>query len=314
MESRLSRLRIIARTMTAERVTLEVAARFEEIGLENVVLKGPVFAHWLFDDPAERGYTDSDFLVPSDEVERAEEILRSLGFAPNWDIRFEGKKPWTEHDWVRSSDDARVDLHRTLQGVGRSPEETWEILSRHRSALEVRGQVLHSLDEVANALHVVLHAAQHGRGSPKPQDELARALDRLPPDIWPRVGGLAGELLATEWLSSGLRFHPVGSEIADALNLSTHLSLETVLRRESAPFVAETLVWLDEMGSWRARFAYMGRSMFPPARSMRTTSELARKSVVGLVIAYPIRWWWVFRHLPRAVRAYRAARKATSGG
>ena len=313
MESRLGRLRIIARTISAERVTLEVAGRLRDADVDHVILKGPVFAQWLYEDPSTRTFTDSDFLIDPSKVERTEEVLISMGFDRFWDIEFEGKKPWVERRWVRSLDDANLDLHRTLFGVGVSPADAWRILSNHRIEMDIKGHRISAFDDTANALHVVLHALQHGEEAPRPIQELDQAIQRLAQSTWSRAADLADELHANEWLSSGLRLHPEGVRIAEELGLSVEISLETALRSRSAPFGAETLAWLSEMKSWRARTAYVVRSLFPPVRSMRTTYDLARRGWLGLTFSYLSRWVWLASQMPKALRALRAAQKASKG-
>lgn len=297
--------------MSAERVTLEVAGQLRASRVNHVVLKGPVFAHLLYDDPSTRAFGDSDFLVDPRQIDEAETILTSMGFKRYWDIDFDGKKPWVERRWIRSLDDANLDLHRTLFGIGIAPLDAWRILAPHRTELHIKDHVISVFDDTVNALHVALHAAQHGEEARRPLQELDRAIERLPSRVWVPVAQLARDLDATEWLSSGLRLRPRGTEVAEDLGLSPQVSVETALRRGSAPLGAETLVWLSEMDSWKARIAYVLRSLFPPARAMRTTFALARRGHIGLVLAYPIRWVWLMRHMPEALRAFKAARKAS---
>ena len=40
-----------------------------------MLIKGPVFARWLYDDPAERPYRDLDLLVAPDRVDAARRTL-----------------------------------------------------------------------------------------------------------------------------------------------------------------------------------------------------------------------------------------------
>ena len=310
MGSRADRLRIVARTMTAERVTLEVAGQLRKAAVDHVVLKGPVFARLLYDDPSTRVFGDSDFLVNPKQVEDAESVLASMGFERYWDIDFDGKKPWVERRWIRAADDAGVDLHRTLFGVRISPANAWQILSSYRTELLVKDQRIDVFDDTMNVLHVALHAAQHGTEARRPLNELDQAIERFPPHIWENVSELARQLNAMEWLSSGLRLRPAGVELADQLGIPKDMSLETALRRETAPLGAETLAWLVEMGSWKARIAYVGRTLFPPMHSMRTTYALARRGRLGLLISYPARWMWLMAQTPRALVALRNAQKA----
>jgi hypothetical protein len=277
------------------------------------MLKGAVFAHWLFDNPGERVYGDCDVWVQPGQVDRAEQILSELGFELFWDTEFLDKRPRLERDWVRSADDARVDLHTTIPGVGTDAEETWAIMSRHRHEITISGSTITALDETANTLHAVLHLAQHGKRVGKPKEDLDRVFDKVSAEKWPEVASLASELDAVEWLSSGLRLHERGVPIAERLSLPEPSSLEVLMRSESAPPLTDSFLWVAGLG-WRQRIAYVIRSLFPSPGSMRSVSPLARKGPIGLLFAYPWRWWWLARRVPEVVRAWRAARRSREPG
>jgi hypothetical protein len=300
---------MFARTISAERLTIQLAELFSEAGINHVMLKGAVFAHWLFDNPGERVYGDCDVWVKPGQVDRAERILKELGFELYWDTEFADKRPRLERDWVRSTDDARVDLHMTIPGVGTDHAETWAIMSRHRDEVTIGGSKITTLDETANSLHAVLHVAQHGRRVGKPKEDLDRVFERMSAEAWSEVASLARELDAVEWLSSGLRLHERGVPIAEQLSLPEPSSLEVIMRSESAPPLTDSFLWIAGLG-WRQRIAYVFRSLFPSPGSMRTVSPLARRGPVSLFLAYPWRWWWLARRVPDVVRAWRTARRS----
>ena len=56
--------------------------RLESAGIEAVPYKGPVLAQTAYGDLALRNFSDLDVLVPREEVLRAKDALRSLGYAP----------------------------------------------------------------------------------------------------------------------------------------------------------------------------------------------------------------------------------------
>ena len=55
-------------------------ARLEHAGLRPVLLKGLVYAHWLYPEPATRAMGDVDILLPPDALPQAQELLTRLGF------------------------------------------------------------------------------------------------------------------------------------------------------------------------------------------------------------------------------------------
>jgi hypothetical protein len=307
MDSRLARLRAAAHSISRERVTLEVSRAFDEAGVEHAMLKGAVFAHWLYENPNDRSYGDSDVLINPEHLETAEAALQQLGFERYWTIDIPDRKPRVEWDWIRRADSARVDLHVTMQCTPRSPGEVWAILSERRRRVDIAGQELVALDDVANALHVVLHAARHGKDVAKPLVDLDRVLHKMSRSTWTAVVRLAEELDSSEWLSSGLRLSREGETLADDLGLPVPRSPEVLAALDSPPVITGTLTWLEGLG-WRSRLRYLVRTLFPPPDSMRTVSPMAQRGFVGLVAAYPWRWWWLARRLPAAARAWRRRR------
>ncbi|HUT05018.1 MAG TPA: nucleotidyltransferase family protein [bacterium] len=59
-----------------------IAVAASKAGVPVVALKGPSLAFTLYGDPALRPFADLDLLISSDDFERAETILTTLGYAP----------------------------------------------------------------------------------------------------------------------------------------------------------------------------------------------------------------------------------------
>src|SRR5687767_13504493 len=78
--------RAVARLLLVERQTagldalaVRTASAFAREGIPSLLLRGPVMARWLYDDPAERPYSDVDLLVPRDRLVDASRVLLSMG-------------------------------------------------------------------------------------------------------------------------------------------------------------------------------------------------------------------------------------------
>ena len=116
---RVSKLIATGSRLAIDGGTVEVSRGFENAGVKFLLLKGPSIGRWLYAEGEPRTYVDCDLLVAPTDVVAAEEVLASLGYAPEFDDR---KMPswWREHasEWIRQRDGLTVDLHRTLQGVG----------------------------------------------------------------------------------------------------------------------------------------------------------------------------------------------------
>ena len=301
-----------AKTLRIDQVTAEVVHALRARDIPSLLLKGPAVARWLYTDGAVRAYIDTDLLVRSADVERAEETLAELGFthAPLDDIP--GDKPWHGHEWIRMADRAVVDVHRTLIGVANTGD-VWDVLSPTAETWQVGGAEVAVLDEPGRALHVALHAAQNGVQGRQSMEDLARALEQVPAPVWEGAAALAERLGATAALGAGLRLLEPGVALADRLGLSARVPVDTVLRAGDFPAVAVGLAWLASRPGVRAKAALVVHKAFPSPAFLRAWTPLARRGRLGLALAYPYRLWWLAAHTPLAVRAWRRARRQASG-
>ena len=299
-----SRLRIDA-------AAAEVLGNFERAGVEALVLKGPSFARWLYSEGEPRSYVDCDLLVAPTDLEAAEEVLGTVAYSRDFDDR--GMPSWwREHAsaWVRESDGVTVDLHRTLPGLGVDAEAAWRVLSANPDVVEVAGHRASTLAIPAQALHVALHAAQHGVAWPRPMADLERALTLCDDDLWLAAAQLALRLQATDAFATGLGLTPAGTELASRLGLPPTSSVDAALRAASAPSPALGFEQLARAGGMRARAWIVWRKLVPPASFIRHWDPRAGTSRVALARAYLRRPLWTLRRVPGALRAWRGARRS----
>lgn len=84
-----------------------------------IQLKGCALANWLYPDPALRPLGDLDLLIPSDRLERADRLLRSLGYAPRLELdegfqtRFSNEQTYTRG----GAPPIQLDLHWHIFGA-----------------------------------------------------------------------------------------------------------------------------------------------------------------------------------------------------
>ena len=301
-----------ARSLVVDVVTAEVVGAFRRAGIHCLLLKGPSLARWLYPDGAVRAYVDTDLLVAPGSIHAAERVLRGLGFTarlepcdtPGW------QRP--SREWLRATDGANVDLHRSLAGLGVDGSELWRAVLRDADRIWVGGEEVETLGVYARTLHLALHAAQHGPRAPVALEDLRRALAVLDDETWTAAAGLATALQARGSLAAGLRLLPDGAALAVRLQLPEP-SLEAALLASGPPSAAMALVQFGTVPSAGGRIRFILRKLVPTPRYLRVWSPLARHGLVGLLLAYVWRPLWLVRQAPAGLRAWQGARRAVAG-
>lgn len=282
-----------------------------DAGIASIVLKGPTFARWLYDDPRDRPYTDTDLLISPDDLERAREVLAGEGFtAP-----FSGGGHELIHyaePWIRRSDGAEIDLHHRLPGIADS-HTAWDLLSRRTETTTLRGHEVTMLDEAARTLHVVLHAAQHGTGRTPSLRDLERALERLVEEPWRAAANLARAAGAGAAFEAGLALADGGKELLGRLEVGSasggSWELAQILRDEQpGEALVQGLVWFGNVQGIRAKAKLLVFKAFPPRAVLVTWSPLAARGRGGLALARLWRPFWLLFRAPKAILRYRRAR------
>ena len=301
-------LRLRAWNLRVDGLTAEVTDAFEEAGIPVILLKGPSIADWLYADDAARYYGDTDLLVSPRDWEAAQGVLRSLGFADDLGpLGHPRMESLTSYPWTRGTLD-NVDLHCSLWGIEASPEVVWETLSPHVERQRVGRKEVSVLAAGPRALHICLHAAQHGLNATQQLEDLRRALASLPPEVWHGAAEFAERLEATGALVTGLRLLPEGRTVVSRLHLQEVTSVTAVLRQPSVP-TAEGFEQLASTRGVRAKLSLMRAELFPTRGFMEWWVPLAARGRRGLAAAYAWRLAWLAWRAPRGLLAWRRARK-----
>ena len=114
--------------LRADLVAAEVTEAFRGAGIRSILLRGPSIARHLYGAGDSRSYEDTDLLVAPVAMAAAEQILADHGFTHRAVLSQhpDDRPPWAR-TWKRA-DGGNVDLHRTIVGVGATPDETWKVL------------------------------------------------------------------------------------------------------------------------------------------------------------------------------------------
>lgn len=140
---------------------LNICKVFHENSIQVIMLKGPVMAEMLFGDISNRTSKDLDVLVAPQDVAKAENLLKELGYESEYTSVLHTDK-WNEHhrSFRHFGKSTEVELHWRLNPeVGNEPsfQELWE---RSMSRM-VSGQRIHCLGTEDLFLFLVTHGARH---------------------------------------------------------------------------------------------------------------------------------------------------------
>lgn len=304
--SRLSpgRLRAVQR-LALDAALAEIVETYRARGIGYLLLKGPAFAQWLYDDPATRTYIDLDVLVAPADFPAARRALGELGFCvqPSGAHAHDGSE---HHEgWLRKNGlPARVELHHTLALLPASAETVWEELARGAGQITVGRQTITVPSLAASALIVALHAAQHGVGDAQPMEDLRRALRKVDPATWRAAASLARKLDVEATLAAGLCLEPAGRALARRLGLPAEGSRLVRLHASSAPATAFGIEQLVRTRGLANQLRLLRHELVPSPAFMRAWQPMARRGRVGLLLAYLWRPAWLLAKLPLGLRAW----------
>lgn len=81
LQERMRSQQLFTLSMMAE--LFRIIDDFQKAGIETILIKGPVISELAYGDAAVRSYVDLDLLVRQEEIRRASERMKSLGFVAN---------------------------------------------------------------------------------------------------------------------------------------------------------------------------------------------------------------------------------------
>jgi hypothetical protein len=297
---------LVGASVAVDAVTADVVTALQDAGITPILLKGPSVTRWLYGPESSRVSVDVDLLVAPATRYAAQDVLTQLGFSPSPANVEEERRH--ARAWRRRGSPIAVDLHVTLPGVGVSAEEAWRVLSRDTERLSVGGVDVDALSARGRALHLAIHAAQHGVGFDTPVADLRRAVARLPLEVWRDAAALASSLHAEPMFTTGLGLVDSGKAVLVALGVAERKTVEVALRARTPPDLALGLHRLTTIPGLLPKAAFVARKAFPPPAWMRAWLPLAGRGNVGLAVAYAWRPIWIVLRMPAALRAWRRAR------
>lgn len=313
MEEFAHRARMVARVPGVDAAALEACDALAAAGVDALLLKGRSLARGLYRPGEHRGYFDIDLLAAPDDQAPAGAVLAALGYVNVTEMRGVDDVAGILHEqhWSRfvpEFGNVSIDLHWKLPGCEAPADAVWTTLSRHRSTIELEGRHVPTLDRAGLALHLALHAAQHGPGELKALGDLKRGLSRWPYETWEQATRLAHELQAVDAFAAGLQLLPAGLARSDELGLPrADAGLWVIAHRDERPRGAFHLQAFSEAASARQRIGVVRRALLPKRAWIVWEYPWAARGRFRLLAAYG-------RHALRspawAARAWRFRRRA----
>ena len=293
--------------------TARVMAALDAARVPALLLKGPAIARLLYTDDEKRFYGDTDVLVAPHAFAAAERTLRELGYARIVGDRTAELIGHHASPWCRPGSELAIDLHRTLTGVRADVDELWRSLWEHSTCMDLQQTAVRVPAVPALALHVALHAAQHGTARELSMRDLEHALGRLDTAEWRRAAALAERVDAIDAFGVGLRLLPAGEALAAELGLPPNRWRNATLRAMAAPSMTLKVERLGVTPGARAKARLLLGWAVPAPDFMRVSSRVARKGRAGLLLAYLGRPFAIAGRIVPAVRAWRRAARTTDG-
>ena len=286
------------RTLAVDAQTAQVVAALDRPRRRLAAAQGAGVARRLYARGGQRFYGDTDLLVAPRSLDGARRVLRELGYEP-WfgDRSAAADRPPRLALAALPGSRLEVDLHHTLTGVrGRPAGAVGARCRSTRRRWRCTGRPCACPATAALALHVALHAAQHGIARDTPRRDLHEALERLAPATWQAAAALAARVDASTRSASGCGCCPTAPRSPPRLGLPPNRSRNAALRVMAAPSVTLGLDRLATTPGARAKARLALGWTFPPPDFMRTGSGLARRGRAGCCSPTPGgRWPWPAR-------------------
>jgi len=187
-------------------------AAFREAGIPLIVLKGAHLAEAIYGNPGVRPMTDIDILVAKDDLEKAETVLRGLGFQASPGIgRIEREvECGLSRELPLHSKPGGIffDVHWTVEDPASPFAIDVEGLWARAQTIEVAGVKTRGLSTEDLILHMCLHTAYHDkfRAGVMPLCDAAEIVQKRGADMdWAALGRRAFEWKAGKWVYVTLR-------------------------------------------------------------------------------------------------------------
>ena len=181
-----------------------------------------------------------------------------------------------------------IDLHRQLAGSEAPPQAAWEALRPRRTSIELDGRRVPTPRRRKGSPFTWRSTPRNtARGYPQPMEDLAKAIERWPLEVWRGADRLARELQATAAFAAGLRQLPQGAALARRLALPATDELQwAIAHRDKRPRGTFHLQAFSRAATLRERASVLRRSLLPTRKWIAWQYPWASDHGVRLIGGY----------------------------
>jgi hypothetical protein len=262
-----TRLRLNAAAALQGVSELQLAVRaLEKAGVTAVMLKGPALSQWLYGTPVYRCFTDLDFLIASEDLDRAYAVLNALGYELPRDMSaavartiYGALGAWP----LTGQRKYPIDLHWRLAHVRFPAPLSAEMVIQEAGHLSLGGMTVRIPDPTHAALLTLLHGAKHLWCTLESVVEIA-AFTRRPDVDWLAVRDLARKAHAWNGCAAGLRLASelLGADVPQPLRATPWPAATEALRAEAISSLSlPSGVFQDRWAERRAHHVAFDRAL-----------------------------------------------------
>lgn len=142
----------------------QITKVFTEQGIRSLFLKGPVIAADLYGDVSLRTSCDLDFLIPSEDLGKAEELLITLGYVKDdYIVSILNDWKWRHHHitFFHASKGIKVEVHWRLNPAPSNEPHFNDLWDRKRKSSLINRPIYY-LGREDLFMFLVTHGARHG--------------------------------------------------------------------------------------------------------------------------------------------------------
>jgi len=146
---------------------LEIIAALKPEGIEVMPLKGPVLAQALYGDLSQRHMRDLDLLVTSGDMQKALEVLQTLGYVlkfPEKELTARQWRIYFRHQYdvglVHREQGIMLELHTRIAYPGLLGGLE-NLITDEPETIEIAGRAVRSMSKEGTFLYLAVHGAHH---------------------------------------------------------------------------------------------------------------------------------------------------------